>query len=430
MTPSAHEQTISGYQRRLPTLFLIWIALSAISPHPDLFKAWFHLALGLPVLFFFSMGRLRIDTGDQLLRLCAGFLLYVTASSLIVSQADGGQHLHAVRWSFETSLLIMVLFAALPALLPRPLFLGRFILGSVALGGLSALLIFGVFNGFSGRLYGIGALYQPIEGVSVLIMYLCIGAFLFWHQRHTLTGKDIALLLLALLITCACTLLSGSRGPTLALALAVAYCFVVSAIAYRHWKILSLAIACLVLALAGVLWLYGIEEFIQFMAERGTSYRLLLWTAHLEHPPESFLFGHGAATDLKQTTAGLKIYSESGLGTAQPHNLFLGTFVQTGLIGLAFLVGLLGLVLNRIYQANTSRIAKLYLVGIFGTVIMLVTTNTYTLIMSVKTMWLYTWLPMLFLWLWCQNFGDKTRPERNGDADIENRKPLHELEKP
>lgn len=410
MTLNAHEQTTSGYERRLPTLFLIWIALSAISPHPDLFKAWFHLALGLPVLIFWSMGRLPLDTGDHLLRLCAGFLLYVTASSFIVSQADGGQHLHALRWSFETSLLIMVLFAALPGLLLKPLFLGRFILGSVALGGLSALIIFGVFNGFSGRLYGIGALYQPIEGVSVLIMYLCIGAFLFWHERRTLDRKDIALLLFALLITCACTLLSGSRGPTLALALAVAYCFLVSAIAYRHWKILSLAVACLILALTGVLWLYGIEEFIQFMVERGTSYRLLLWTAHLEHPPESLLFGHGAATDLEQTAAGLKIYSESGLGTAQPHNLFLGTFAQTGLIGLGTLMALLGLIVSGIYRANTSRIAKLYLLGIFGTVIMLVTTNTYTLIISVKTMWLYTWLPLILVWLWCQQSHQRDEP--------------------
>ncbi len=400
MTFDSHEPSMNGYQRRLPSLFLVWIGLSAISPHPDLFKAWVHLALAVPVLAFLGLGRLRIDTTDTLLRVCAGLLLYTTASSFLISQADWGQHLHALRWSVETSLLVVVLFLALPPLLRKPLFLGRFILSGVVLGGLSALIIFGVFNNFSGRLYGIGALYQPIEGVSVLIIYLCIGALLLWHERHRLNWKDLALLFAALVMACVCTLLSGSRGPTAALALAVAYCLLVAAIAHRHWKLLLLATACLVLALAGVLWLYGINEFIQFMIERGTSYRLLLWTAHLEHPPESLLFGHGAATDLEATAAGLKIYAESGLGTAQPHNLFLGTFAQTGLIGLGILLAFLGTVLGGIYKADIRRDEKLYMLGVFATVIMLVTTNTYTLIISVKTMWLYTWLPLIFLWLW------------------------------
>lgn len=400
MTLDSHEQAKNGYQRRLPALFLVWIALSAISPHPDLFKAWFHLALAIPVFAFLGSGRLRIDTTDTLLRVCAGLLLYTTASSFLVSQADWLQHLHALRWSIETSLLVAVLFLALPPLLRKPLFLGRFILTCVVLGGLSSLIVFGVFNNFAGRLYGIGALYQPIEGVSVLIIYLCIGALLLWHERHALNWKDLTLLFAALLMTCACTLLSGSRGPTLALTLAIVYCFLISAIVHRHWKLLSIAAACLITALIGVLWLYGIDEFIQFMSKRGTSYRLLLWTAHLEHPPQSLLFGHGAAQDLQSTAAGLKVYTESGLGTAQPHNLFLGTFVQTGLIGLGFLLTLLGTVLSGIYRSATSRAERLYMLGIVGTVVMLVTTNTYTLIISVKTMWLYTWLPLIFLWLW------------------------------
>lgn len=412
MTLTPHEQSMTGYQRRLPSLFLVWVALSAISPHPDLYKAWFHLALGIPVLILMTMGRLRLDTQDTLLRVCGGLLLYTTASSFIISQADWGRHLHALRWSVETSLLVLVLFIALPPLLRKPLFLARFILSCVLLGGLSALILFGVLNDFSGRLYGIGALYQPIEGVSVLIIYLCMGAFLLWHKRHSLNWKDLALLFTALVTTCLCTLLSGSRGPTLALALAIAYCLLVNSIVHRHWKILFLTIISLILALVSVLWLYGTDEFIQFMVERGTSYRLLLWTAHLQYPPESLLFGHGAATDLEATVAGVEIFAASGLGTAQPHNLLIGTFVQTGLIGLGLLLALFGTVLNGIYTATTSRNSKLYMLGIFGTVIMLVTTNTYTMIISVKTMWLYTWLPLIFLWLWSQSTRKSDHSER------------------
>ncbi len=404
-----------GYQKRLPTLFLIWIALSAISPHPDLFKGWFHLAMGLPVLALLCIGRLRIDTQDLLLRICVGIILYTAASALIISQADWSQHLHAVRWELESFLLVLVLFLALPPLLRNPLFLGRFLLACIVLGCVSALIIFGVFHKFSGRLTGIGALYQPIEGVSTLIVYLGIGAFLLWQERHKLTRKDHALLFTALLLTSACTLLSGSRGPSLALAVTAAYCLLVGAIAHRHWKSLVLATAGLIVALIGVLWFYGLDNFINTMVERGTSYRLLLWSAHLQHPPESLLFGHGAATDLESTTAGLKIYRESGLGTAQPHNLFIGTFVQTGLVGLALLLAMLSAVLRGIYTAQTNTTAKFYMAGIFGLVMMLVITNTYTLIISVKTIWLYTWLPLIFLWLWSkQTFRPDTVDPQQG----------------
>lgn len=400
MTANDRERPLGRYQQKLPTLFLIWIALSAISPHPDLYKGWFHLAMSIPLLVVMATGRLRIDTTDTLLRVCMGLLLYTSVGSLIISHADWNQHLHALRWSFETFLLIFVLFLALPPLLKNPLFLGRFLLTCIILGSISALIIFGVFQNFSGRLSGIGALYQPIEGVSVLIVYLSMGAFLLWQKRHKLTWRDQTLLFSALILTCACTLLSGSRGPTLALAMIVIYCLLVGAIAHRHWKTLLTTTACLIIALVGVLWLYGVDNFIEVMVERGTSYRLLLWQAHLQHPPESLLFGHGAATDLETTTAGLKVYKEAGIGTAQPHNLFIGTFAQTGLVGLALLLLLLGTILREIYRANTNTTAKWYMLGIFGGVMMLVTTNTYTLIISVKTIWLYTWLPLIFLWLW------------------------------
>lgn len=406
MTPNSREHSMNAYQRHLPSLFLVWIALSVISPHPDLHKAWFHLTLAIPVLILMGTARLRLDTTDTCLRVCAAFLVYTTVSSLIVSQADWGQHLHALRWSLETLSLVLVLFLALPPLIRRPLFLGRFLLTCVVLGGGAALVIFGVIHNFSGRLYGIGALYQPIEGVSVLIIYLCIGALLLWYQRYSLNWKDLTLLFAALVTTCACTLLSGSRGPTLALALAFGYCLLVSAIVHHHWKLLLLAAAAMVIALVGVFWLYGVNEFFQIMVERGTSYRLLLWRSHLEYPPESLLFGHGMATELESTAAGTKVYIEAGLRTAQPHNLFMGTFVQTGLIGLGILLALFGTVLAGIYKAKTSHKTKLYMLGILGTVIMLVATNTYTLIISVKTMWFYTWFPLVFLWLWGRSFSD------------------------
>lgn len=408
MIATNREPFWERYRQKLPTLFLVWIVLSTISPHPDLFKGWFHLTMGIPLVVMLALGQLRINTTDSMWRVCLALLLYTATSSLIVSHADWGQHLHALRWSLETLMLLLALFFALPPLLNNPLFLGRLLLTCTILGSLSALMVFGISQGFSHRLTGIGALYQPIEGASVLIMYLSMGAFLLWQKRHKLTWKDQTLLFSALILTCTCTLLSGSRGPTLALLLVVGYCLLVGAIVHRHWIMLLTTAACLITALIGVLWFYGFDHFINGMLERGASHRLLLWSTHFQHPPDSLLFGHGAATNLKTTVAGLKIHAQSGLDTGQPHNLFIGAFVQTGLVGLGLLLLLLATLLRGIYRACTSTAAKWYMLGIFGLVIMLVTTNTYTIIISAKAIWLYTWFPLIFLWLWAQQ---ARRPE-------------------
>jgi len=410
--PEATLRTPGAYQKKLPTLFLIWLLLTVIAPHSDLYKAWFHLAIAIPLLVLLPWRRLSIDLGDRFFQVAIGFVLYAALGSLIISDAGLSGHLQALRWSLESGLLVLLLFLALPGLLANPLYLGRFLLGCALMGSIASLIIYGLFEQFSTRLYGLGALSNPVQAGSVLLTYLIIGSFLLWRQHQELTRADQALLLSSLALSLIAIFLSESRGPILAMILAIAYVFLVGAFTHRAWKTLMLTAATIAAAGVAVLMFFGFDGLIQSLIERGMSYRPALWAALLENPPGSLLLGHGAATDLMSTAAGEQIYRETGLAETHAHNLFIGTFAALGLIGLGFLTALLVLVVKAIANCRGGIESRLYMLGIFGVVTILCITDTYTLIISAKAVWLFTWLPLVFLWLWARQENRLTEETR------------------
>ncbi|MEX1197721.1 MAG: O-antigen ligase family protein [Pseudohongiellaceae bacterium] len=389
-------------QRALPALFLAWLALSVIAPHPDLFKAWFHLVLALPAAVWLTRHRHLIDTRDPLFRLSMGLFLYTGLSSLVISDADWVGHAHALRWSLEAALLVLILFQVLPTLLTRPLFLGRFLIVCTLLGSTASLVMFafGISNDPTGRLSGPGALSNPVQAASVLLTYLAMGIFLLWTERSQLARRDWLLVSAALVLAFLAVLLSESRAAIFIFSLAVLYCLLVAILTYRAWKALIIAISCLGIAVSGIVLLYGgVDGFIEAMLARGASYRPALWSALLENPPDSLLFGHGSATNLTNTAAGLQVFQETGYRDFHAHNLFIGTFARTGLIGLTVLLALLGLILHGILRATATPMARMHLLGLYAMVLMLCLTDTYTLVISVKAVWLFTWLPLIMAWL-------------------------------
>lgn len=391
-----------AYQEKLPSLFLIWLLLTVIAPHPDLYKAWFHLAIAIPLLVLLPWRRLVIDLGDRFFQVSIGFALYAALGSLIISDADVSGHLHALRWSLEAGLLVLLLFLALPSLLTNPLYLGRFFLGCALMGSIASLIIYGLFEQFGSRLYGLGALSNPVQAGSVLLAYLVIGSFLLWRQHQELKRTDQALLLSSLALSLIAIFLSESRGPILAMILAIVYVFLVGAFTHRAWKTLMLTAVTIAAAGVAVLMFFGFDGLVQSMLERGMSHRPTLWSALLGYLPDSVLLGHGAATDLTTTAAGEQIYRETGFTEFHAHNLFIGTFVALGLIGLSFLAALLIMVVKTIVSCRGNVESKLYMLGILGVMVVLCITDTYTLIISAKAVWLFTWLPLVFLWLWAR----------------------------
>ncbi|MEX0739542.1 MAG: O-antigen ligase family protein [Pseudohongiella sp.] len=402
----------TSWLQKIPSIFLIWIGLSVIAPHPDLFKGWFHLAVALPLLLMLFRREISLDTKDSFFRLAMVLLLYTTLNSLIISNADWALHGQALRWSLETWLLVIFLFLAIPPLLARPYRLGRLLLTCALLGSLASLVVFVLTGGVSGRLYGLGALSNPVQASSVLLVYLAMGVFLLWRERARLTYGDHALIFAALALTVVALLMSQSRGPLLALVTGGGYCLLVNAVTQRAWKLLIFAAVSLLLSAAVVLLFFGMSEFTQAMLERGSSFRLDFWSALLQNPPGSVLLGHGAATDLAQTAAGVEILRTTGYEEFHAHNLFVGTFADSGLVGVGILLAVLGTVLHGIYRMPATWTERLYLLGVWGLVVMLCLTDTHTLVISAKAVWLFTWLPLIFLWFWTRRADPSLASER------------------
>lgn len=410
------EQAHNGaYYNKLPTLFLIWILLSVIAPHADLYKAWFHLVFALPLLVLLASRLIRwrsldIDTRDALFWVSIGFALYGGLSSLVVSTASLAEHLDALRWSLESGLMVLLLYIVFPRLFADPLYLARFFLACTLMGSLASLAIFGLFEQFSSRLYGLGALANPVQAGAVLVVYLAIGSLLLWRQHQALTRNDLLLLLSALATTFIAVFLTESRGPILAMSLAIVYVLLIGAVTHRAWKTLLIAAGTLAVAGTVVLFYYGLDGLVESMAARGTSYRLTLWAALLENRPDSLLLGHGSATDLTTTAAGQQILEETGFETFHAHNLWIGTYAKTGLLGVLIVVAIFALVLKTIWSSAADLATKLYMLGIWSVVVLLCITDTYTLLISVRAVWLFTWLPLIFLWLWAKEENKTPRP--------------------
>jgi len=380
----------------MPTVFAVWLLITAVGPHQDLYKAYFH-ALVIPlILILLVSGDSRIEWKDPFLLAAMGLIAYTGISTLFVGNGPLDNHIEALRWSIEASFVVMALFIWMPDLVRRPYFWGRLLLLCALLGAAGGILYYLVFMPANDRLEGYGALYHTIRAGSVLLAYLALGFLILTFSGRTLTVKDHALAGAALVFVVAAVLLTKSRGPILAMLIYLLF-LVGLGVTDRRYRVFSLA-ALIVVSLVAVVsaWYLGVGQYLEGLFDRGTSKRLIIWEALLRYPPESLLFGVGAGTELEHTPA-QQAWNQLGTTYGHPHNLLLGTYYMNGLIGFGLLCLLLGLVIHRIMKVGTWR-RVLLLLSIPGLVGMLTFTSSYTLVSSAKAIWLFGWLPLVWVW--------------------------------
>jgi len=73
---------------------------------------------------------------------------------------------------------------------------------------------------------------------------------------------------------------------------------------------------------------------------------------------------------------------------------------ETGIIGLAFLLVMIGLVVTGIAKRIVGAEEKIRLLGLLGLVFLLTLTGSHTVISSIKAVWLFLWIPVVFVWFW------------------------------
>jgi hypothetical protein len=85
--------------------------------------------------------------------------------------------------------------------------------------------------------------------------------------------------------------------------------------------------------------------------------------------------------------------------------------VDTGLIGVFMQAGLVILPAIATFRSRLALANKLHLLAILGLFLLLTFSDEYTLLISLHPIWLFGWVPLVFVWVWC-----RYRMDENGSA--------------
>jgi O-antigen ligase len=83
-----------------------------------------------------------------------------------------------------------------------------------------------------------------------------------------------------------------------------------------------------------------------------------------------------------------------------PHNLWLGVFSETGLIGVVSQAGLVLLPTVAVLRSRQALSVKLHLVALLGLFLLLTFSDEFTLLISLHPVWLIGWTLLIFVWTW------------------------------
>ncbi len=383
---------------RMPMLFMIWLIISVLGPHQDLYKVFFHGIVIPAILILLVSGRAHIKWRDPVLLLAMILAAYSSIATFVVGQGPIGGHLRAFRWGVETFFCLLAFYLWLPAVLNRPSWWGRYFILLALLGAAGGFLLFAT-GLVSGRLSGLGALHNPIQASSILLIYLAVGHFLVFIHQPSSDKSAIFLVIFSSIAVTLYVFMSQSRAPIIAMAVLLVYlgCWTLTNNGLLKSGLVILGGAGLVIGvLAGV---YGLDHYHDLLLIRGSSYRFEMWKGYFMYPPDSWIFGFGAGTDLAQLDVAKKFWVPSGTPVCHAHNIWIGTLVENGIIGLGFLIAIAVLLLKSVFTGPAARRERMGLMMLLLLVFLLTLTGEHTLISSIKAIWLFGWLPLLFVWI-------------------------------
>jgi O-antigen ligase len=399
-------------QEYIPTLFGLWLLISVIGPHKSLYKIFYYGVVLPAVLVVLWAGRSRINWKDPLLRLFILFALYTAVTTFLVGAGPVEDDLRRFRWGLEASLGMIAFYIWMPWILRSPLIWGRLFLWLTILGSLGGFVVMHPIFANGERLSGLGALYNPIQGSSILLLYFAIGHFLLSETLEKWSRRDGILLAASIIAVSLFTILSRSRAPIIVLLIYAVFLPTLSLIRGKNRYLLALLVFCPVVVWFGLNLMAGDPgELLKNLIERGYSQRIEIWKGYLMYPPESLLFGYGAGTEPDYMVAAAEFWRPNNYLVTHAHNIWLGAFAETGLIGLSFQLAIFAIIVWKTMSRLSDRYEKLKLLGILGLVVLLTMTSEHTLITSIKPIWLFGWIPMAFVWFWAY-YNDGNEPKR------------------
>ena len=387
----------------ISVLFAGWLFVVVLAPD-NAYRIYFH-GLIYPLTIYVLVRRSAgVDWADPFLRLFLLFCTYSAVTTWFVGAPTIDDDIQASRWGLEAALGMLSFYLWLPSVVTKPECWGRVFLAAAVLG---ATVGFGVFvtsgSIHSGRLHGLGALENPVQAASTLTAILAIGIFLRTSAQSRWGAGDWLVVGLAVMSVGVFVFLTKSRAPVASFT--VYFVFLSLVLLFRRpylGKVIGPLVAILIVS--GVLeMVVGLSTLYEQMLERGASYRFDIWQAYLQHPPESIWLGNGAGADPGAVDAA-RLYLEPKINfdIAHPHNIWLGAYSATGLIGVGLQLFLLVMVVRGIYFLRSHWREKLQLFGLLGLFVMLTFTDEHTLLVSVRPIWVFGWMLLVFPWFWCR----------------------------
>ena len=134
---------------------------------------------------------------------------------------------------------------------------------------------------------------------------------------------------------------------------------------------------------------FYIEGFKGIIIKRGLSYRFEIFQQTLPRIKEALIFGKGISTDRTLIMA-------NGIKFNHSHNVYLGTTLCGGLMGLFLLLILQALVLWEGFLCFLRENDFTY-VALLLFAFICITTMNYRVISHPDVLWMYFWLPLALL---------------------------------
>lgn len=410
-------RNLSGNQW-LSCLFAGWLLLAVWAPD-NVYRHFFHILIIPLSIYLLGWRKQEFDWKDPFLRLFLVFCVYMSIATWLVGSNAAADDAQASRWGVEAGVAMVAFMLWMQGVIRCERAWGTIFLFIACLGALAGLLSVPVEQFLSGRLTGRGTAGHPIQGASIFVILLAVGVFLtFCQLKSEVHRANIVLTVVSFVTVSLFVVLSKSRAPIIALG--VYALFFVSLIFFRSKPGPALGIFLVVfLSVLGLAhWFVGLPTLIEQLASRGGSYRLDIWWAYLTYPPESIFLGNGAGQGFEHTDASQIYLASKGLLIDHPHNIWLGAYAETGLIGLIMQLGLLALVIGAAVRCECSIGHKLHLLVIVALFVMLTFSDEYTLLRSVHPIWIFGWIPLVFVWVWSRyrvNSSDSGLCSNGGD---------------
>jgi O-antigen ligase len=379
---ATHANRLIASDRLLPTAMLVFLASAFVLAPAPIWSLTFYLGF-LPAAILRAWRGPPLEWRNSYV-IVIGLIIVWSALTLIWGENPGHERvpkfLFGALW---TAIFVAALMTMLREYTASARNIGTaLIVAGAANAALSILLYFYKIPP-DWRLVGWAETRHSILGA--LVIGVCC---LFALDRALHERQNRRLCLVAAALCLGFILLTGSRGPIVAIAIASAILGLARGLSLRKGHVLAggvIGLIALVAVIAFVLQPTLSSEFLHRNLDR-PSYRFDIWAYTLSRVAEKPWFGHGLAAYLGM---------EQGNFTF-PHNIFLSTLFYSGIVGLALLLVLLGACFIGVVR-NWRRPAAPLLLALLIHAIVGGLTDLGQLTPGPAPLWIILWLPIGFI---------------------------------